>query len=72
MLLELGKSRIQVRELEVAAALIVRAFRYNIIALIDHPLAGAQRDAFIEELSDLIGTYLLAPRPWREQSSATK
>ena len=59
-------ARVQVKDLDIAAVLLVRASRYSILSLLDGPLEGTQRDAFIDELSDLLAAYLLAPRPWRE------
>lgn len=66
LLLEAGKDRMQARDLEIAAMLVVRTFRYNIIPLLSEPVTGKKREAFIDELSELIGVYLLAPRPWRQ------
>lgn len=66
LLLEIGKVRVQPRDLDVAAMLVVRAFRYTIIPLLDEPVTGRKREAFVDELTDLIAAYLLAPRPWRE------
>lgn len=57
--------RVQVRDTDIAAVLLVRASRYSLISLLDEPLAGARREAFIDELSDLLASYLLSPRPWR-------
>lgn len=65
LLLEVGKARVQARDLDVAALLVVRAFRYTIIPLLQEPVSGAQREAFVDELTDLIAAYLLAPRSWR-------
>jgi AcrR family transcriptional regulator len=67
MLLELGKDRCKARDLDLAALLVVRAFRYCLIPIVDEPLAPERREAFIDELTDLVCTYLLAPRPWREE-----
>jgi hypothetical protein len=57
--------RVQVRDTDIAAVLLVRASRYSLISLLDEPLAGARREVFIDELSDLLASYLLSPRPWR-------
>jgi AcrR family transcriptional regulator len=65
VLLELGKDRCKARDLDTAALLVVRAFRYCVIPLIEEPLEGARREAFIDELADMICAYLLLPRPWR-------
>ncbi len=65
-LLELARPVAQPRDLDVASVLVVRAFRYGIIgALLDGPLEGARRSAFVDELTDLLATYILSPRPWR-------
>lgn len=61
-LLELIKDRIQPRELDMAARVLVWTFRYNTLSLLRHPLAEADLEAFIDELTDLFVQYLLAPR----------
>jgi hypothetical protein len=38
------------------------------IAIADEPFASdAARQAFVDELSDMLSMYLLVPRPWRQQ-----
>jgi AcrR family transcriptional regulator len=63
LLLELGRDRIRPKNLRVAAMLLVRALRYNTIALVREPLVGTEREDFIDELSAMLASYLLAPRP---------
>jgi AcrR family transcriptional regulator len=66
LLLELGKSRCQARDLDAAAMIFVRAFRYTVMGVIDEPFANdGAREAFVEELTDMLTLYLLVPRPWR-------
>lgn len=64
LLFELGRARLVPRDLDLAAMLVVRAFRYSTIALLDEPLPDDRREAFIDELSDLLLAYLLLPRTW--------
>jgi AcrR family transcriptional regulator len=64
LLFELGGDRIRPAHLETAALLVVRAYRYALIPLVDEPLTGEARAAFIDELTDMLAAYLLAPRPW--------
>jgi hypothetical protein len=50
----------------VAAMIFVRAFRYTTIGVIDEPFADdAAREAFVDEVTDMLSLYLLLPRPWR-------
>ena len=63
MLLELGRSRIAPRNLEVAAHLMVRSFRYNTLVTLREPLAGAARADFVEEMTAMLSNYLFGPRP---------
>jgi len=65
LLFELGRSRLVPRDLDLAALLVVRAFRYTTIALLEEPLPDDRRAAFVDELSDLLLAYLLLPRTWR-------
>jgi AcrR family transcriptional regulator len=69
-LLALWRDRIAVRDVDAAALLVVRAFRYAVIPLVEEPLVGEARERFIEELTDLIAGYLLLPRPWRDGTAA--
>lgn len=66
LLLELGRARIAPRDLDTAAMLLVRAFRYTLMPIIYEPFEDDRREAFIDELSDMLLAYLLAPRTWRE------
>lgn len=59
------RDRIQPRDLEMASLILVRTVRYSVIALLEEPVEDAAREAFIDELSDVITAYLLAPRAWR-------
>lgn len=63
LLLELGRSRIVPRNLEVAALLMVRSFRYNTLVTLREPLTGARRQAFVEEMTAMLANYLFGPRP---------
>ena len=63
MLLELGRSRIAPKNLEVAALLMVRSFRYNTLVTLREPLTGARRQAFVEEMTAMLANYLFGPRP---------
>lgn len=63
LLLELARSRIAPRDLDVAALLMVRTFRYNTLVTLKEPLHGAQREAFIEEMTAMLANYLFGPRP---------
>ncbi|MBK8998718.1 MAG: TetR/AcrR family transcriptional regulator [Myxococcales bacterium] len=63
LLLELGRSRIVPKNLEVAALLMVRSFRYNTLVTLREPLAGARRQAFVEEMTAMLANYLFGPRP---------
>jgi AcrR family transcriptional regulator len=66
LLLEIGKSRVAARDLDAAAMIVIRAFRYNTIPVIEEPFADEDaRAKFVDELTDLIAVYLLAPRAWR-------
>src|SRR5262249_31115980 len=66
LLFELGKSRCQARDLDAAAMIFVRAYRYTVMGVIDEPFASDEaREAFIDELTDMLALYLLQPRPWR-------
>jgi AcrR family transcriptional regulator len=67
LLLELGKDRLAARDLDVAAMLLVRTYRYATIPLVAEPLEGQAREAFIDELADMLVCYLLSPRPWRDR-----
>jgi AcrR family transcriptional regulator len=65
-LFELAKDAIKPTNVQVASVLVVRAFRYSVLgALLDGPLEGKPREAFVTELSDLLTAYLVAPRTWR-------
>lgn len=64
-LLEAAREQVHVRDRDAAALLLVRASGYAVLALVDNPLEGAARQAYIDELADMIAAYLLAPRPWR-------
>lgn len=63
-LLHAARDRVQPRDLDMAALLLVRTSRYTVIALLDGPLEGEARVSFIDELSDMFAAYLLSPRPW--------
>ncbi|MCC6897627.1 MAG: TetR/AcrR family transcriptional regulator [Polyangiaceae bacterium] len=63
LLLELARSRIAPKNLEVAALLMVRSFRYNTLVTLKEPLQGAAREAFIEEMTAMLANYLFGPRP---------
>lgn len=63
-LLAAVRDRIQPRDLDMAALVLVRASRYAIIALLDGSLDQAGRQSFIDELSDMLAAYLLLPRTW--------
>lgn len=64
-LFEIGDPRLLPKDAEIAALLLVRTFRYNIIGmLLDGPLEGAKRERFARELTDLLAAYILTPRPW--------
>ncbi|HSQ67524.1 MAG TPA: TetR/AcrR family transcriptional regulator [Polyangiaceae bacterium] len=63
-LLASARARVQPRDLEMAALLLVRASRYTTVALLDDAFEGVARRAFIDELSDMIAAYLLLPRTW--------
>jgi AcrR family transcriptional regulator len=66
LLFEIGKSRVQARDLDAAAIIFVRAFRYSAMGAIDEPFADdAARGRFVDELTDLLTLYLIGPRPWR-------
>lgn len=65
LLLELGKHRIAVRDLDAGAILLVRTLRYATIPLVIEPLEGDARARFVEELTDMIAAYVLLERPWR-------
>ncbi len=68
--LELGRTRCAASDLDVAALLVVRAFRYTTIPVVDEPFESeAARDVFVDELTDMLAAYLLLPRPWRETES---
>jgi AcrR family transcriptional regulator len=68
-LFEIGDPRLQPKEAEIAALLLVRTFRYNIIGmLLDGPLEGTKRERFVNELTDMLAAYILTPRPWRAPS----
>lgn len=64
LLFELGRARLVPKDLDLAALLVVRAFRYTTIALLEDPLPEERREAFVSELSDLLLAYLLLPRAW--------
>lgn len=67
LLLELGRSRCQARDLDAAATIFVRAMRYTVIGIIEEPFAtAAARAAFIDELTDMLTLYLVVKRPWRD------
>jgi AcrR family transcriptional regulator len=64
-LLEVGRGLCQARDLDMASLLVVRAFRYCLIPFVDDEALGdARRAALVEELTDMIASYLLSPRPW--------
>jgi len=63
-LLRSARDRIQPRDLDMASLVLMRSVRYSVIALLDEPFDEARREAFIDELSDMITAYLLAPRSW--------
>jgi AcrR family transcriptional regulator len=61
LLLEAARDRILPRDLDVAARLLVRTLRYNLIAVLAEPIAGCDREAFLDELTALLANYLVAP-----------
>lgn len=61
-LLALGADRIQPRDPDVAAALIVRTYRYNTVAALRHPMSAAQRTLFVDELTAMLSNYLFGAR----------
>lgn len=63
VLLELGRSRIAPANLDVAACIMVRAFRYNTLAILREPMEPDVRRAFVEEMTALLANYLFGPRP---------
>jgi AcrR family transcriptional regulator len=64
-LLEIGGARVRPANRDAAALVVVRAFRYLLISFLTEPLRPEERDAFVDELVDLLSAYLLAPRTWR-------
>jgi AcrR family transcriptional regulator len=67
LLFEVGKGRVMAHDLDAAAILFVRAFRYCAMGVIDEPFADdAARERFVDELADMLTLYLVAPRPWRD------
>lgn len=65
-LLAAARDRVRPRDLDVAAMLVVRATRYTVLSLLDEPLDGPGHASFVDELSDMLSSYLLSPRPWRD------
>ncbi len=41
---------------------VVRTYRYNTIAMLREPLSGSEREAFIDELTDMLYLYLFGSR----------
>jgi AcrR family transcriptional regulator len=63
IVLTMAKSRLSIEDVPSAAKLIVRAFRYNTLAIIREPLDARARRAFIDEMTAMICNYLFGPRP---------
>jgi hypothetical protein len=61
--LEAGKSRLTLVDLDAASKILARTLRYNTRSIFHEPLAGAARDAFVDELTAMIVGYLFGPRP---------
>jgi AcrR family transcriptional regulator len=62
--LDVAKDRLQPRDLDAAASLLVRTVRYNLMPLLAEPLVGGEeRERFLDELSALLSNYLLCPHP---------
>ena len=61
LLLELGRGRIRAeRNLDLAAKLLVRTYRYNTMAVFIEPFETQdEREAFIEELTALMVGYIV-------------
>lgn len=63
LLLEVGRRRVAAADLDVAAKLIVRAYRYTTLAILREPLEPREREHFVDELCAMICDYLFGPRP---------
>ncbi len=61
-LFALGADRIKPRDPDIAAALVVRTYRYNTVAALRHPMTEAQRTCFIDELTAMLSGYLFGER----------